>query len=288
MDFPLLSKDAGLTDEDTEKKKKKKRKRQDREAALLRDVLARAPPEADTDFAAPAVSTKASAVESRSIKMPNDPLAGKESDNSNGLNSSPLDPRVPLKLYVSNLAPQLRKHHLEALCLGQDEVRDASGALLPILTVSDLVEVVLVAEDRTVPGGAHRGFGFVELTNHEASARILALDGTEVMGKYITVRPAVDKKPSIGNGDKGVRRFGSQDYTALAEGVEKRHKQLVAAQVKHNEEARRLFLVEQEEKAAAEESFVAQGGMLPGGLGHGFDRGTGKPKLHSGYRDFEL
>jgi hypothetical protein len=78
------------------------------------------------------------------------------------------------------------------------------------------------------------------------------------------------------------------DYTALAEGVQKRHKQLVAEQVARNEASRKVFLADQAKKAEEERAFVAQGGVLPGGLGHGFNRGTGAPKLHSGFRDFEL
>jgi hypothetical protein len=46
-------------------------------------------------------------------------------------------------------------------------------------------------------------------------------------------------------------------------------------------------LDKQAEKQAKADALVAAGGRLPGGKGHGFSPG-GKPRLHSGYKNFEL
>jgi RNA recognition motif-containing protein len=216
MDFPLLTMNGGgsLSDERAQKKMKKKRKREEREAALLRDVIAASESLLDTPSPQKSLSSQDSSEPSKSIHskcIAADPRSI----------SPVLDPRVPLKLYISNLAPRVHKCHIEAWCLGQQEEEEdgetrggghrdeggggdgGSSTLSSCLKVHDMVEVVLVAEDRTNPTGRHKGFGFVELANHEAAAAVLALDGSELMGQAVSVRPAREKGGK-GKGGKGM------------------------------------------------------------------------------------
>ena len=243
------------------RKELKKRKREEREAKVLREVLARAEEtklysESEPQRSAP--KPKAPPKPHSLIKIP----------------SETLDKTVPLTLYISNLGPAVKRCHVESWCLDAVEK-------------TDINEIRLVEDQGNK--GKHRAFGFIELINSEASARVLDLDGTELLGSEVSVRPARPKKGHQEEtaGGRGTRRFGSLDYSALALGVEKRHKQLIAEQVASSEKARAAYLQKKEKEEQVARDFVAAGGKLPDGFGYGYTA-NGRPKLHNGYSSFDV
>ena len=93
--------------------------------------------------------------------------------------------------------------------------------------------------------------------------------------------------------------------------MERKNKAAIAAKVRAGEAARAAYLQKQAERAAERRAFVAAGGVLPGGMGHGYTtfpaaaggsggssggNGNGplqqqqrqRPKLHSGYAHFPM
>lgn len=183
-----------------------------------------------------------------------------------------LDSTVPLTLHVSGINSRTKKCHVEAW-------------LLEVVEILELVEVRLI-EDKDKPG-QHKGFGFIELRTSEASAKVLALSGSDLLGSVITVRTARPKHEKDSHGGLSARRFGSVDYTALAIQVDKHDKKRIAEQVAKGEKDRADFLAMKARKEEEQRKFVAAGGRLPGGFGHGF-AANGQPLLHSGYSRFEL
>lgn len=151
------------------------------------------------------------------------------------------------------------------------------------MDMSDIREINLVEDKETKK---HKGFAFVELIEPKVAISLLELDGTDLLGSCLNIRPAQEKSIKLKGDSENYRSFGSQDYSALAIQVDKRHKQLVAQQITTNEEARHQYLKKKALKEKAEKEFVEAGGQPLGGLGHGYAKG--KAKLHSGYSNFEL
>ncbi len=69
------------------------------------------------------------------------------------------------------------------------------------------VERVQIVKDRET--GQSRGFGFVEMANPaEADRAIAALQGTDLMGRTLTVNEAQAREPRPGGGGGGRGGFG--------------------------------------------------------------------------------
>ncbi len=66
------------------------------------------------------------------------------------------------------------------------------------------VEKVSLITDRD--SGRPRGFGFVEMSNADASRAMQALNGTELEGRALKVNEAQDRDRSAG-GNRGPRRY---------------------------------------------------------------------------------
>ncbi len=67
------------------------------------------------------------------------------------------------------------------------------------------VEKVSLITDRDT--GRPRGFGFVEMSNADASRAMQALNGTDFDGRALKVNEAQDKERSGGGGRGGPRRY---------------------------------------------------------------------------------
>jgi RNA recognition motif-containing protein len=70
------------------------------------------------------------------------------------------------------------------------------------------VETVALINDRET--GRPRGFGFVEMSNADASRAMQALNGTDFEGRTLRVNEAQDRERSGGGG--GNRGGGSRRY----------------------------------------------------------------------------
>ena len=71
------------------------------------------------------------------------------------------------------------------------------------------VEKVSLITDRET--GRPRGFGFVEMSNADASRAMQALNGTDMDGRSLKVNEAQDRERS-GGGGGGNRHGGSRRY----------------------------------------------------------------------------
>ncbi len=97
-----------------------------------------------------------------------------------------------MNIYVGNLSYQLTESELSAAFQVYGEVESAR-----------------IISDRD--SGRSRGFGFVEMVEHEEGlAAIEALNDTELAGRNITVNEARPKAPR-GNDDRG-GRFKRNNY----------------------------------------------------------------------------
>lgn len=67
------------------------------------------------------------------------------------------------------------------------------------------VEKVSLITDRDT--GRPRGFGFVEMSNADASRAMQALNGTDLDGRSLKINEAQDKQRSGGGGGGGPRRY---------------------------------------------------------------------------------
>jgi RNA recognition motif-containing protein len=67
------------------------------------------------------------------------------------------------------------------------------------------VEKVSLITDRDT--GRPRGFGFVEMSNADASRAMQALNGTDFDGRSLKVSEAQDRERSGGGGNRGPRRY---------------------------------------------------------------------------------
>ncbi len=67
------------------------------------------------------------------------------------------------------------------------------------------VEKVSLITDRDT--GRPRGFGFVEMSNADASRAMQALNGTDLDGRSLKINEAQDKQRSGGGGSGGPRRY---------------------------------------------------------------------------------
>ena len=91
------------------------------------------------------------------------------------------------KLYVGNLP----------FSATEETVRTAFAA-------HGAVQSVAIVMDRAT--GQPRGFGFVEMSNEDASRAMQALNGTDFGGRPLKVNEAQDRERSVGGGNRGARR----------------------------------------------------------------------------------
>jgi RNA recognition motif-containing protein len=91
------------------------------------------------------------------------------------------------KLYVGNLP----------FTATEDSVRG-------LFTPHGTVEKVALITDRDT--GQARGFGFVEMSNADASRAMQALNGTDFGGRALKINEAHDKDRA-GGGSRGARRY---------------------------------------------------------------------------------
>lgn len=92
------------------------------------------------------------------------------------------------KLYVGNLP----------FSATDDSVRE-------LFSKHGTVEKVALITDRDT--GQPRGFGFVEMSNADASRAMQALNGTDMDGRALKVNEAQDRERSAGGGNRGPRRY---------------------------------------------------------------------------------
>ena len=67
------------------------------------------------------------------------------------------------------------------------------------------VEKVSLINDRDT--GRPRGFGFVEMSNADASRAMQALNGTDFEGRSLKINEAQERERSGGGGGRGPRRY---------------------------------------------------------------------------------
>ena len=92
------------------------------------------------------------------------------------------------KLYVGNLPFSATEEAVKAL-----------------FSKHGTVEKVSLITDRDT--GRPRGFGFVEMSNADASRAMQALNGTDLDGRSLKINEAQDKQRSGGGGGGGPRRY---------------------------------------------------------------------------------
>jgi RNA recognition motif-containing protein len=92
------------------------------------------------------------------------------------------------KLYVGNLP----------FSATEDTVRS-------LFSKHGTVEKVSLITDRDT--GRPRGFGFVEMSNADASRAMQALNGADMDGRALKVNEAQDRERSGGGGNRGPRRY---------------------------------------------------------------------------------
>ena len=78
-------------------------------------------------------------------------------------------------------------------------------AVRTLFSTHGTVERVSLITDRDT--GRPRGFGFVEMSNADASRAMQALNGTDFDGRALKVNEAQDKERSGGGGRGGPRRY---------------------------------------------------------------------------------
>jgi RNA recognition motif-containing protein len=76
-------------------------------------------------------------------------------------------------------------------------------AVRSLFSAHGAVTSVALPTDRET--GRPRGFGFVEMANHEAAAAIAALNGQSMDGRALRINEAQDRPPSRGGGGGGNR-----------------------------------------------------------------------------------
>lgn len=262
--------------------RRKKRKCAHANSVLLKDILARVESADTTSNVAeqPSLHT-----ESRISPCLDPPSTGSKARES-------ITPAVNTeisesfrRLHIGGLAQSVKIHHLRAW-------------LLLAVEESDIEELSLPGALESKNTGLHRGFGFVVLRTSEAAHKVvLQLDDTTIRNDGSPPVCLSVARPKRGVKDETSRRFGSLSYRMLGEVVEKKNKEAVAAKVKAAKQARSEFLARKASERAQEAAFVASGGELPGGFGHGFTSRMGvtnggkrerRPKLHSGYANFPM
>jgi RNA recognition motif-containing protein len=67
------------------------------------------------------------------------------------------------------------------------------------------VEKISIVSDRDT--GRPRGFGFVEMSNADASRAIQALNGQDFEGRALRINEAQDRASGGGGGNRGPRRY---------------------------------------------------------------------------------
>ena len=262
--------------------RRKKRKCAHANSVLLKDILARVESADTTSNVAeqPSLHT-----ESRISPCLDPPSTGSKARES-------ITPAVNTeisesfrRLHIGGLAQSVKIHHLRAW-------------LLLAVEESDIEELSLPGAFESKITGSHRGFGFVVLRTSEAAHKVvLQLDNTTIRNDGSPPVCLSVARPKRGVKDETSRRFGSLSYRMLGEVVEKKNKEAVAAKVKAAKQARSEFLARKASERTQEAAFVASGGELPGGFGHGFTSRMGvtnggkrerRPKLHSGYANFPM
>ncbi|BCS97388.1 hypothetical protein DSLASN_30200 [Desulfoluna limicola] len=103
---------------------------------------------------------------------------------------------MPMNIYVGNIAYNMSDDELRSVFENFGDVDSAR-----IITDRDT--------------GRSKGFGFVEMPDEDqASAAVEALNGSDMMGRTLTVNEARPKKPrnDYGGGGGGGRRGGGGGY----------------------------------------------------------------------------
>lgn len=122
-------------------------------------------------------------------------------------------------------------------------------------------------------------FAFVECVDARASVRLVgALDETEWLGSRLRANFA---RPRRRPGDPKPRR--GLDYEILAEHVDREAAKRVDARAKERREAREAWEAEHGDRVAAERRAARAAGHFGFGFGP-----AGRPRLHGGYRDFDV
>jgi len=94
---------------------------------------------------------------------------------------------------------------LTKLYVGNLPFSATEDAVRALFSKHGTVEKVSLITDRDT--GRPRGFGFVEMSNADASRAMQALNGTDLDGRSLKINEAQDKQRSGGGGSGGPRRY---------------------------------------------------------------------------------
>jgi RNA recognition motif-containing protein len=94
---------------------------------------------------------------------------------------------------------------LTKLYVGNLPFSATEDAVRALFSKHGTVEKVSLITDRDT--GRPRGFGFVEMSNADASRAMQALNGTDLDGRSLKINEAQDKQRSGGGGGGGPRRY---------------------------------------------------------------------------------
>jgi len=94
---------------------------------------------------------------------------------------------------------------LTKLYVGNLPFSATEDAVRALFSKHGTVEKVSLITDRDT--GRPRGFGFVEMSNADASRAMQALNGTDLDGRSLKINEAQDKQRSGGGGGGGQRRY---------------------------------------------------------------------------------
>ena len=81
----------------------------------------------------------------------------------------------------------------------------SEDALRALFAAHGTVESLTLITDRET--GRPRGFGFVEMSNADASRAMQALNGTDFGGRALKINEAQDRARGGGGGARGPRRY---------------------------------------------------------------------------------
>ncbi len=108
---------------------------------------------------------------------------------------------------ASAVRPLIGATPLKNIYVGNISFRTTEQDLDAAFSAYGQVERVQIVKDRET--GQSRGFGFVEMANPaEADRAIAALQGTDLMGRTLTVNEAQAREPRPGGGGGGRGGFG--------------------------------------------------------------------------------
>jgi hypothetical protein len=106
---------------------------------------------------------------------------------------------------VSAFSSFERVTQVTKLYVGNLPFTATEDAVRTLFATHGSVDKVSLINDRDT--GRPRGFGFVEMSNADASRAMQALNGTDYEGRALKVNEAQDRERSGGGGDRGPRRY---------------------------------------------------------------------------------